>query len=551
MAKLTYTPLGGAGEIGMNMYVYGYGPESRRHYIVVDAGVTFSNMETSPGIGLILPDYSWLQTIESRIEGIFLTHGHQDHVGAIGHVARDLDVPIHATKFGKMIAAPRLENMGLPKSRITTCELWPESIEAGPFSVSYLPISHSIPEACGLVIDTPAGRIIHSGDFKIDEDPVIGNGFDRAMWESASMDGVAALMCDSTNATSEGSTASESSLGNPLEALFRECSGMIVATTFASHVARLNQIARTAERCGRSVALLGRAMNSTIEAAVETGIIEQFPNLIRLEQARKMPRGEVCLLATGSQGEPRSSVSVLSTGKSYRKMKIMPGDTVLFSSKTIPGNELAVGRVLNNLARCGAHVIDDTASIYHVSGHPNRDDLSTLHDVVKPYLVVPVHGEVRHLSAHAKLAKSRGYNAMVVENGTTIDLLQQKVLDFEESGSRYYIDGRAVKTANGSFIGKRLVMAREGHVAVSVVVRKGQLNGDGIVFNVSGLPGQVVEGLDSEYAAELAEYINELGSRVIRIDDELRTELVNVLAQRCRNEFDKRPLIVVALHRIN
>jgi len=549
MATLTYTPLGGAGEIGMNMYVYGYGAVHDRRYIVVDAGVTFSNMETSPGVGIIMPDYRWLLDIQSRIEAVFLTHGHQDHVGAIGHIARDIDVPIYAMPFSKKIAAVRLEDMGIPVRRITSCKKWPRTVDAGPFNVGYLPISHSTPQSAGLVIDTPGGRIIHSGDFKIDTNPVVGYRFDRELWQEVSGEGIAALMCDSTNATIDGSSPSESILGNRFIEMFKQCGGMIVATTFASHVARLKQIADAAATCGRSVVLVGRAMLKTMDAAVETGVIERIPNLVSIDKARSLPRNEVCLLATGSQGEWRSAMSALSAGNRYRGLRIMPGDTVLFSSKTIPGNELPVSKVLNNLARCGARVIDDTVNYYHVSGHPGRDDLTELHSAVKPYLVIPIHGEYRHLLAHAELAKSNGYRSMVVENGTTVDLLKRRTLDDDRVDGTIYIDGKVRADSGYGFIKDRLRLAREGHVAVSVLMKHEKSSVKNVQISSSGLPDPVILAIDDEVTGDLADHLESLDRRVLRSDSELKTEIVTVMNARFRNEFGKSPIFTVAIHR--
>ncbi len=549
MALFTFTPLGGAGEIGMNMYLYGYGTKARQRYIVVDAGVTFANMETSPGVGIILPNLDTLARIESQLEAIFLTHGHQDHVGAIGHVASRLKVPIYARPFSRRIAGARLADRGMALDRITTCEAWPATITAGPFEVGYLPISHSTPESAGLVIETPAGCAIHSGDFKLDADPVVGDPYDPALWEAVARDGIVALMCDSTNATIEGASRSESSISGHLEALFQRSSGMIVATTFASHVARLNQLARTAAACNRKVALTGRAMEMTVAAAVDTGIIEPFPNLITVKQARDLPREEVCLLATGSQGEPRSAVSLLSSGRSYRGLKVLPGDTVLYSSRTIPGNELSVGRVLNNLARRGAHVYDDTVRHYHVSGHPDREDLVAMHAVVKPDMVVPIHGEVRHLMAHAELARAHGHQALVVENGTAIDILGQRPIETDLATGRIHIDGKINAGLESDFIRDRLRMGQEGHVAVSIAMRNGKLTRNGVKVLATGLPTAAEDAITKDIGSQLTTHLDSLSRRVMADDADLEDEIRKEIIPALTNAVGKRPKISVAIHR--
>jgi len=549
MALFTFTPLGGAGEIGMNMYLYGYGPRTKQRYIVVDVGVTFANMESSPGIGIILPNLETLVRLESQIEAIFLTHGHQDHVGAIGHAAAMLKVPIYAQPFSRRIAGARLVDKGIAIDRITPCGKWPETITAGPFEVGYLPISHSTPESAGLVIETPSGRAIHSGDFKLDPDPVVGDPYDPTLWDAVARDGIVALMCDSTNATIEGGSRSESSLSDNLESLFRRSSGMIVATTFASHVARLNQLARTAAACNRSVALTGRAMEMTVSAAVETGIIEPFPNLVTVKQAKDMPREEICLLATGSQGEPRSAVSMLSSGRSYRGLKIMPGDTVLYSSRTIPGNELSVGRVLNNLARRGAHVYDDSVRHYHVSGHPDQEDLVAMHKVVKPDMVVPIHGEVRHLMAHAELARAHGHRAMVVENGTTIDILKRRAIEADLPTGRIHIDGKINAGLENDFIRDRLRMAQEGHVAVSIATRNGKVTRNGVMVLATGLPTPAQDAIGEDIRARLRSHLDSLSRRVMADDADLEDEILKEIVPALTNTVGKRPKVTVAIHR--
>ncbi len=550
MALFTYTPLGGAGEIGMNLYLYGYGPAKKQRYIVVDTGVTFASMDSSPGVGIILPNLNTLVGIESQIEAIFLTHGHQDHVGAIGHVAAAVNAPIYARPFSRRIAAARMIDKGLTIDRITPCGQWPETITAGPFTVGYLPISHSTPESAGLVIETAAGRVIHSGDFKLDPAPVVGDPYDPELWGSVAGDGIIALMCDSTNATIEGGSRSESSIHDDLKELFQRSKGMIIATTFASHVARLNQLARIAMDCNRSVALTGRAMEMTVTAAVETGLIEPFPNLVTVKQARAMPREEVCLLATGSQGEPRAAVSMLSSGRNYRGLKIMPGDTVLYSSRTIPGNELSVNRILNNLARRGALVYDDTVRRYHVSGHPDQDDLVAMHQLVRPDVVIPIHGEVRHLLAHAELARSNGHQAIVVENGTTIDLLKRRPIESNLPTGRIHIDGKINAGTESDFIRDRLRMAQEGHVTVSLVLNRNRLTSDGLRILATGVPTEAQDAIEDDVGQRLTAHIKSLG-RKIMVDDavleeEIHTEIVPALT----GAVGKRPRITIVIHRI-
>ena len=288
--RIIYLPLGGAGEIGMNAYVYGYGKPGEERLILVDLGVTFPDMDGTPGVDLILPDISWLKERRHQLEAIFITHAHEDHVGAVGHFWEELGAPIYARAFTAHIARLKMEDAGQSPESVRTVSPWPETVEAGPFKVGFAPISHSIPESSGLVINTPQGRIVHSGDFKIDETPVVGEAFDRALWEDIGKSGVKALICDSTNVFSTHEGRSEATVGPEIEALLRDAESMVVATTFASNVARVKTLAEAAVRAGRSVCLLGRAMRRMIEASIKTGVLADFPSVVSPEEATQIPR---------------------------------------------------------------------------------------------------------------------------------------------------------------------------------------------------------------------------------------------------------------------
>ncbi|MEM6826105.1 MAG: ribonuclease J, partial [Pseudomonadota bacterium] len=347
--RLIYLPLGGAGEIGMNCYVYGFGEPGQERLIIADMGVTFPDMETTPGVDLIFSDVSWLEENRDRIEAVFITHAHEDHVGAVGHLFSRIGADIYARRFTAHIAGLKLEDAGLDPEHVKTADAWPAIIQAGPFRVGFLPVSHSIPESSALVIDSPAGRVIHTGDFKLDETPYVGEPFDRTLWKDVAKDGVKALVCDSTNVFSPRPGRSEGSLGPEIEALVRAAPNRIVATTFASNVARVKTLAEAGARSGRSVCLLGRAMRRMIEAAVTTGVIDSFPATVSPEDAEAIPREHLMLLVTGSQGERRAASAQLSRGK-YLGIELEAGDLFLFSSKTIPGNEKSVARIMNNLS---------------------------------------------------------------------------------------------------------------------------------------------------------------------------------------------------------
>ena len=346
--RLIYLPLGGAGEIGMNAYVYGYGPQGKERLIVVDLGVTFPDMDTTPGVDLIIADTAWLEQNAHRIEAIFITHGHEDHLGALGLVWPKLKAPVYARKFTAALATLKFEEKGLPLDEIKVVAPRPHKIEAGPFDVQFVPVSHSIPESSALLIDTPAGRIVHTGDFKLDGTPIVGEPFNPEEWHKIANEGkgVKVLTCDSTNVFSPKPGRSEVTLAGPLTELIAEQRGMVVATTFASNVARLKTLAEAGTAAGRSVCMLGRAMKKMTTAAVETGVLTDFPAIISPEEAEELPRQNLMLIVTGSQGERRAASAQLSRGK-YLGLEMKEGDTFLFSSKTIPGNERGVIRIMN------------------------------------------------------------------------------------------------------------------------------------------------------------------------------------------------------------
>ncbi|EAR50416.1 metallo-beta-lactamase family protein [Oceanicola granulosus HTCC2516] len=550
---MIYLPLGGAGEIGMNCYVYGYGAPGRERLIVVDLGVTFPDMDTTPGVDLILPDIAWLAERRDRIEGIFITHAHEDHVGAVGHLHSRLDVPIYARAFTANIARRKLEEYGIvDPAAVRTVSAWPETVSLGPFEVGFLPVSHSIPESAGMVIDTAAGRVVHTGDFKIDVTPVVGDPFDRAMWASVAEGGVKALVCDSTNVFSPHEGRSELSIGPEIETLMRSATGMVVATTFASNIARLKTLAQAATRAGRSVCLLGRAMRRMVEAAVETGLLTDFPHTVAPEDAVQMPRENVMLLVTGSQGERRAASAQLANGK-YLGLQLKEGDTFLFSSKTIPGNERGVIRIMNMLSEKGVDIIDDSSGRYHVSGHANRPDLAAMHALMRPDTVVPMHGEHRHLREHVKLAEEGGFSGILAVNGTMVDLTDgtPRVAEFVETG-RTYLDGSTQVGALDGVVRDRIRMALNGHVVVTLILDE---EGDPLGepwCEVMGLPetgasrAPLVEVLESD----LNQFLMRASKKTLANEDALEKELRTITRRTSQSEIGKKPEVTVVISRL-
>jgi len=550
--RLIYLPLGGAGEIGMNCYVYGYGPADKERLIVVDLGVTFPDMDTTPGVDLIIPDIAWLEARRDRIDGIFITHAHEDHVGAIGHLWKRLGAPIYARVFTAHIGRYKLEDHGIDGKTIRTVSKWPETVEAGPFTVGFAPVSHSVPESSALVIDCPAGRIVHSGDFKMDENPVVGEPYDPEMWGEIAKSGVRALVCDSTNVFSHHPGRSESSVGGDIEELIRSCTGLVAATTFASNIARLKTLAMAGQRAGRSVVLLGRAMRRMVTAGIETGILAEFPKVVSPEDAASIPRENLLLLTTGSQGERRAATAQLSRGK-YMGITLKEGDTFLFSSKTIPGNERSVGRIINNFSEMGVDVVDDSSGKYHVSGHANRPDLKALHDVIDPQMVVPMHGEHRHLRAHSVLAGEGGRASVIAPNGTMLELSGNtpKVVEHIDTG-RTYVDGAVKIGAMDGVVRDRIRMGLNGHVLATLIIDEdGEMLGDPWC-DTMGLAeyGQSNAPLVDVLEHDLGQAIGRAKGKTRADDDALEELARRTLRKSASDEIGKKPEVTVVVSRL-
>ena len=550
--RLIYLPLGGAGEIGMNCYVYGYGRPGKERLIVVDLGVTFPDMDGTPGVDLILPDIAWLKQNRDRIEAVVITHAHEDHVGAVGHCFEQLGATVYARAFTANIARGKLAEYGIGESAVQTCAKWPETVTLGPFTLGFLPISHSIPETSALVIDSPAGRVIHTGDFKLDPTPLVGEPWDPALWTEAAKPGVKALVCDSTNVFSPLPGRSEATLGPNVEALVGQARNMVVATTFASNVARVKTLAEAGERAGRSVCLMGRAMRRMIDAAVETGVLSGFPKVVGPEDAAAIPRENLMLIVTGSQGERRAASAQLAHGK-YNGIELREGDLFLFSSKTIPGNERGVIRIMNQLSEKGVDVVDDMDGLYHVSGHANRPDLEVVQDIVQPQSVVPMHGEHRHLREHARLATMRGRQGILAVNGMMVELSgnEPRVAEYVETG-RTYLDGSVQVGALDGIVRDRIRMALNGHVVVTVILDEDDEPLGDPWCDVMGLAesGRSQAPLVEVLEGDLAQYMGRAGEKILREDGKLEEQLRRIARKACFEQVGKKPEVTVVVSRL-
>ncbi len=551
--RLIYLPLGGAGEIGMNCYVYGYGKAGQERLIVVDLGVTFGDMDSAPGVDLIAPDIAWLEERADRIEAIFITHAHEDHIGALGLLWPKLKAKVYARRFTATIGRLKMDEMGLPAEALVTVEARPAFVEAGPFKVQFVPVSHSIPESSALVIDTPAGRIFHTADFKIDANPIVGEAWDDAvMAEIVAERPIKAMMCDSTNIFSPHSGRSESTLASPLKDLISNAGGLVVATTFGSNVARLKTLAEAARAADRSVCVLGRSMRRMLSAAESTGVLTNFPRTVSPEEALEIPRRNLMLLVTGSQGERRAAAAQLARGK-YLGLELKAGDTFLFSSKTIPGNERDVLRIMNGLSEKFVDLVDDHNGLYHVSGHANRPDLEHVHRLMKPEILIPMHGEHRHLREHAKIGKAAGMKAEIVVNGMMVDLAgeQPQVVEYVDTG-RLYLDGSVLIGAMDGVVRNRIRMALNGHAMITVILdEQDEALGEAWV-EIMGLPevGRGGRGLAETLEKDLTDFLETAGSKVMRDDDKLEEALRRIVRQVSMEEIGKKPEVTIVVSRL-
>ena len=549
---LIYMPLGGAGEIGLNSYIYGFGPPDKERFIIVDLGVSFPDMETTPGVDLILPDLSWIMKRRDRLEGILITHAHEDHIGAIGHLWEDLRAPVYCRAFTAHIARLKMNDAYSSESSVNTVEQWPKTLNLGPFKVGFVPISHSIPESSSIVIDTTVGRLVHTGDFKIDETPGVGEPFNKEVWRDIAKGGVKALICDSTNVFSKEKGRSEASISSSIQELIESAEKLVVATTFGSNVARLKTLAEAGIKSGRSVCLLGRAMRRMIDASVESGVLSDFPPLISPEDALNVPRQNLLILATGSQGERRAATAQLANGK-YRGFSLQEGDLFIFSSKTIPGNEKGVSRIINQFSEMGVDVVEDDSGLYHVSGHANRPDLEQMHKIIQPQFLIPMHGEHRHLREHSKLASETGIASIVCPNGNLLSLSSNKpkILEKIELG-RLYLDGSSKVTSTEGVVRDRIRMALNGLVIVTILLdEKDDLIGDPWC-ETKGLPlvtnsnAPLIDCLEED----LGQLIGRVDPDVILNNDKLEEVLKRGARQTCKSEIGKKPEISVIISRL-
>ena len=542
--ELVFVPLGGAGEIGMNLNLYGYGPENKRQWIMVDLGVMFGGDDT-PGVDVIMPDPGFIEEHRKNLLGIVLTHAHEDHIGAVGHLWSRFKVPVYATPFTAILVRGKLDEEGILDDVPLHVVPLGGSLKLGPFELEFVDITHSIPEPNCIVIRTPLGTVLHTGDWKIDPNPVVGRRTDIAALRRVGDEGVLAAICDSTNVFVPGRSGSEADVAQRLEAVIASCKGRVAVTAFASNVARMQSVIKAGAMAKRHVALVGRSMHKISNAAIEAGYLKDIPSLIDEASAADLPPHKVLYLCTGSQGETRAALSRIAVGD-HPHVSLGLGDTVIFSSRVIPGNERLIHQLQNDFAMRGVEIISAEDHDVHVSGHPARDELTDMYSWLRPQIAVPVHGENRHLMEHVRLAKSLQVpEAIHAPNGSVVRLAPGPATIIDEAPhGRLHLDGSILTRENDAALKERRGLAYAGVVAISVVLDgRGRSVSEPIVICV-GLPEDVVET-----AEEAASAAQERFSKRTDDDGRMAEEIRRVVRRQIQDVWGKKPIVKVEVVR--
>jgi len=542
--KLRIIPIGGLGEVGKNMTLYEYGND----ILIVDAGLMFPENDMI-GIDYIIPDFEfYLKDKKDRIRGIVITHGHEDHTGAIQHLLEHVNAPIYATPLTRGLLEVKLNRYGMAgKADLRTVNAG-DRIQIGSFQIEFFHVCHSIPDATGLGIETPAGLVVHTGDYKFDHTPVDNWPTDYAKLAEFAQRGVLALLADSTNATQPGWTKSERIIDDGLDQVFEKAEGRILVATFASLISRMQQVANAAERHGRKIAFTGRSMVDNMNMARELGYVD-FPErlVISLEKSLSMPDNQVVLMCTGSQGEPRSIMGRLSRGTN-RKFDVREGDTIVLSSQPIPGNEETVYRTINNLFRRGANVIYESIAPVHVSGHASQEEMKLLLHLVQPKYLIPIHGELRMLKQHAQLAEEIGIpkeNISVIENGQIIEFIDGEMHIAERiPGDYIFVDGSGVGDVDQSIVRERESLGQDGIIIVNLDINK--KTGD-----LKGKPEIITRGfmMPDELEAIMGRLQNQLQKTVSKSNGNLEKSVLQSVKSYLYQEMKRSPFIFVTVNR--
>lgn len=550
-SELVFLPLGGSGEIGMNMNLYGLGPAHDRKWLIIDCGVMFGDHRT-PGIDVICPDIEYIMGYKDDVVGLVLTHGHEDHIGAVALLAPLIGCPIYATPFTAALIRRKYEERGESMKALTIIEM-SSSLQLGPFNLELVTLTHSIPEPSGVIMRTEHGTVLHTGDWKIDTDPTLGPKTDSAKLTALGEDGLLAMVCDSTNVFSRGISGSETMVRENLKRVIAEQTGRVAVTTFASNVARVVSICQAAASVDRSVCLLGRSMLKLVDAAREASILPDGMTFVSPEEAGFIPREHVLYLCTGSQGESRAALARIARND-HRDLVLTKGDTVIFSSKIIPGNERDIYNLQNELVNLGIKIITEKDEDIHVSGHPCRDELQQMYEWAKPKMAIPVHGEARHLEEHAKFAKQLGTEqTLAPRNGDMIRIAPGPLKRIDEvPAGRMTVDGDLLLPDNSLPMRERKKLNWAGACVASIVFNKNSTLACPPEIALFGTlqEGQDGEDMGDEVAEEITLSIKEMAAKS-RLDDDAVSRVVKRAVRDVMTDlWGKRPVINVLIHRV-
>ncbi|MFL2829549.1 MAG: ribonuclease J [Alphaproteobacteria bacterium] len=543
MSKNYFLPLGGTGEIGMNLNLYGYSQESKEEWIMIDCGVTFSQ-SGAPGIDLQMADPNFIAKKKKNLLGIILTHAHEDHIGAMPFIWPHLQCPIYTTKFTASLLEEKFNEYKISFDEKLVIIDDQEELQIGSFNIKVIGLSHSIPEMNAIVIETPNLKIFHSGDWKIDDDPIVGGKFDKNKVSELSNLNIDLLVCDSTNSIVPGKSGSESKVRDSLIDIISGIEGRIFISTFASNVARLTSVAEAAAINDRQVVLSGMGMHKIARAAKKSGYFRGIPDFVDEEDAGYLPADKTLILCTGSQGEYRAALSKIARDE-HRNLYADEGDTVIFSSKMIPGNEYGILRLQNTFAKRGINVITEKDSFVHVSGHPCEDELIEMFNILKPKYMIPVHGEHRHLRENANIANQCGIQAKVIENGELITISKDGFEDIKtiESG-RIYKDGKILVHDFESNSSERSKLSFSGLLTVSIQIINNKVKKNPIV-NTIGIPEFDEKGI------RLVDLVHERLSQILKsskVDERLENRIKNAVTKEINYIWGKKPFVEVIIH---